>query len=130
MKIAILKERRPDETRVAGSPETVKKFAELGADVVVEKGAGVKASLPDSAFTESGATIAASAKAALKGADVVLKVRAPMIASWMREWLIPQLSPPRMTVSGSAGHLTTGRSRSWPRTSIRCLDSRTLRRRP
>ncbi len=80
MKIAILKERRPDETRVAGSPETVKKFAELGADVVVEKGAGVKASLPDSAFTESGATIAATAKAALKGADVVLKVRAPMIA--------------------------------------------------
>ncbi len=80
MKIAILKERRPDETRVAGSPETVKKFADLGADVVVEKGAGVKASMPDSVFTDAGATIAATAKAALKDADVVLKVRAPMLA--------------------------------------------------
>ena len=80
MKIAILKERRPDETRVAGSPETVKKFASLGAEVVVEKGAGVKASMPDSVFTDAGATIAATAKAALKDADVVLKVRAPMLA--------------------------------------------------
>jgi len=80
MKIAILKERRPDETRVAGSPETVKKFADLGADVVVEKGAGAKASMPDAVFKEAGATIAATAKAALKDADVVLKVRAPMLA--------------------------------------------------
>ncbi len=80
MKIAILKERRPDETRVAGSPETVKKFVDLGAEVVVEKGAGAKASMPDAVFTEAGAMIAATAKTALKDADVVLKVRAPMFA--------------------------------------------------
>ena len=80
MKIAILKERRPNETRVAGSPDTVKKFVDLGIDVVVEKGAGAAAWLVDAAFKAAGATIAANAKAALKGADVVLKVRRPMIA--------------------------------------------------
>ena len=80
MKIAVLKEQRPNEPRVAMSPETAKKFTDLGAEVVVEKGAGRAASLTDHAFREAGATIAADAKAALKGADVVLKVRRPMIA--------------------------------------------------
>jgi NAD(P) transhydrogenase subunit alpha len=80
MKIAILKERRPNETRVAGSPDTVKKFTGLGVDVVVEKGAGDGASIPDSVFEAAGASIAADAKAALDGADVVLKVMRPMLA--------------------------------------------------
>jgi len=80
MKIAILKERRANETRVAASPDTVKKFVALGVEVVVEKGAGAAASLGDDAFQAAGATIAANAKAALKGADVVLKVRRPMIS--------------------------------------------------
>lgn len=80
MKIAILKERRPNETRVAGSPDTVKKYIALGVDVCVEKGAGSGASLSDAAFREAGATIAADAKSALKGADVVLKIQRPMIA--------------------------------------------------
>jgi NAD(P) transhydrogenase subunit alpha len=80
MKIAILKERRANETRVAGSPDTVKKFVDLGIDVVVEKGAGAAASLGDDAFKAAGATIAANAKAALKDADLVLKVRRPMTA--------------------------------------------------
>lgn len=79
MKIAVLKERWPNETRVAASPETVKKFCGLGAEVSVEKAAGKGASIPDAAFKEAGASIAATAKAALKGADVVLKVRRPMI---------------------------------------------------
>ena len=81
MKIAVLKENWPNETRVAASPETVKKFIGLGAEVVVEKGAGKAASIPDEAFKDAGASIAASASAALKGADVVLKVRRPMLAS-------------------------------------------------
>lgn len=80
MKIAILKERRPNETRVAGSPDTVKKYIALGVDVCVEKGAGSGASMSDAAFREAGATIAADAKSALKGADVVLKIQRPMIA--------------------------------------------------
>lgn len=79
MKIAILKERRPNETRVAGSPETVKKFVSLGIDVCVEKGAGTAASMSDAVFSEAGATIAADAKGALAGADLILKVQRPMI---------------------------------------------------
>jgi len=81
MKIAVLKENRPNETRVAASPESVKKFIGLGAEVVVEKNAGKAASIPDSAFKDAGASIAASEKAALEGADVVFKVRRPMLAS-------------------------------------------------
>ena len=79
MKIAILKERRANETRVAGSPETVKKFVALGADVCVEKGAGTTASMSDAAFREAGATIAADVASALNLADIVLKVQRPMI---------------------------------------------------
>jgi NAD(P) transhydrogenase subunit alpha len=79
MRISVLKERRAHEYRVAGSPESVKKFRDLGADVVVETGAGEASEIPDSAFEEEGAVIAESAKAALAGADIVLKVQRPMI---------------------------------------------------
>jgi NAD(P) transhydrogenase subunit alpha len=77
MKIAIPKERRPHEARVAASPETVKKLVALGCEVVVEKGAGAGASLPNQAFKEAGATIAKDEKEALAGAQVVLKVQRP-----------------------------------------------------
>lgn len=80
MKIAILAERRPGETRVAASPDTVKKFKGLGLDVVVESGAGVGASIPDAAFEAAGATIAADATATLDGAEIVLKVQRPLTA--------------------------------------------------
>ena len=79
MKIAILKERRANETRVAGSPETVKKCVALGVDVCVEKGAGTTASMSDAAFREAGATIADDGASALDLADLVLKVQRPMI---------------------------------------------------
>ena len=79
MKIAIPKERRAHETRVAGSPETVKKLVGLGCEVVVEKGAGAGAAMVDRAYQDAGATIAASAKAAIGGADIVLKVQGPQI---------------------------------------------------
>ena len=61
MKIAILKERRPHESRVAGSPDSIKKLRELGAEVVVEAGAGDGASVTDQAFKDAGATIAKGA---------------------------------------------------------------------
>jgi len=80
MKVAILKERRADETRVAAVPETVKKLVALGLDVVVEKGAGKSASVPDAAYRDAGAIIASDPKSTLKGADIVLKIRSPMIA--------------------------------------------------
>jgi len=81
MKIAIPRERRPGERRVAASPETVKKFKTLGLDVVVESGAGFGSSLPDAAYEAAGAAIAADAASALADADIVLKVQRPLIAA-------------------------------------------------
>ena len=76
MRIAILKERHAGETRVAATPETVKKFVGAGHEVAIEKGAGVAAAVPDDAFAEAGATIGTAA-ATLKGADAVFAVRSP-----------------------------------------------------
>jgi NAD(P) transhydrogenase subunit alpha len=78
MKIAIPRERRAHETRVAASPETVKKLVALGCEVVVEKGAGSDAAFMDDAYKQAGATVAKDAKSALSGADVVLKVQRPI----------------------------------------------------
>jgi NAD(P) transhydrogenase subunit alpha len=80
MKIAIPKERRPGEKRVASSPEVVKKLAALGFEVIVEKGAGASASFSDAAFKDAGAVIAKDAAAALKDADIVFKVQRPITA--------------------------------------------------
>ena len=76
MKIAVLKERAAGETRVAATPETVKKFIALGADVAVEEGAGEHAAIPDAAFEEAGASVLPAAKA-VEGAGIVLGVQAP-----------------------------------------------------
>ena len=81
MKIAIPKERRPNEPRVAASPEVVEKLIGLGFQVVVEKGAGDGASFTDAAFREAGADIAKDARAALKTADIVFKIQAPLAAA-------------------------------------------------
>jgi NAD(P) transhydrogenase subunit alpha len=78
MKIAILKERRPHEKRVAASPDCVKKYIALGLDVAVETGAGKAAGFPDSSYELIGATIVPDAASALKDADVVLKVQRPL----------------------------------------------------
>jgi NAD(P) transhydrogenase subunit alpha len=77
MKIAVLRETRAGESRVAASPETVRKFIAAGAGVVVERGAGDACNFPDQAFQEAGATIAANAAEAISAADLILKVRAP-----------------------------------------------------
>jgi NAD(P) transhydrogenase subunit alpha len=77
MRIAVLSETDRAETRVAATPDTVKKYKGLGADVVVQAGAGLKAGITDSDFEAAGASVAGSAKDALKDADVVLKVRRP-----------------------------------------------------
>ncbi len=80
MKIAIPKERRPQEARVAASPETVKKLIGLGCTVTVEKGAGIGAAVTDEAYKQAGAAIAKDAKTALDKAAVVLKVQRPLEA--------------------------------------------------
>ncbi|MBV7257772.1 Re/Si-specific NAD(P)(+) transhydrogenase subunit alpha [Pacificimonas sp. WHA3] len=77
MKIAVLNEGDADEPRVAATPETVKKFCDLGADVHVEAGAGLRAGVADSAYADAGAEITALRADAVKGADVILAVRGP-----------------------------------------------------
>ena len=78
MRVAVLRERRAAETRVAATPETVKKLQALGCTVAVETGAGLASGIPDALFKDAGAEIAADAAAALAGAGIVLKVRAPL----------------------------------------------------
>src|ERR1700679_225075 len=77
MKLAILKERRTGETRVAATPDTVKKLKGLGLEVTVETGAGSGAHISDADYTAASASIAPDAASALKDADIVLKVRGP-----------------------------------------------------
>src|SRR5450432_3878766 len=76
MIIGIPRETRPGETRVAATPETVKKLAASGKhQIVVETGAGTLSSIPDADFQTAGARIVDAAEAF--GADIVLKVRGP-----------------------------------------------------
>ena len=79
MKVAVVKERRPFERRVAASPDTVKHFVGMGLEVSVETGAGEGACFVDTAYQAAGATVAPDAAAALDGADVVLKVQRPLV---------------------------------------------------
>jgi NAD(P) transhydrogenase subunit alpha len=78
--IAVTKETRGGETRVAATPETVKKLVAAGWSVTVEAGAGTAASYPDADYEAAGAKLAKTAKDALKDADVLFKVRAPEAA--------------------------------------------------
>ena len=74
MKIAIVKETKTLEKRVAATPETVKKFISLGISVKVEKDAGIKSNILDSEYEKSGAKIISDPKELLINTDVVLKV--------------------------------------------------------
>jgi len=77
MRLAVLKERRVAETRVAATPDTVKKLIALGLSVAVESGAGAWAGVSDSEFAAAGAEISPNAGAALLGANVVFAVQMP-----------------------------------------------------
>ena len=79
MKVAVVKERRAFERRVAASPDTVKHMTGMGLEVVVETGAGEGAFFVDAAYQAAGAAIAADEAAALADADVVLKVQRPLL---------------------------------------------------
>jgi NAD(P) transhydrogenase subunit alpha len=76
MKLAILKETAPGETRCAAIPETVKKLVALGADVAVERGAGDSASVSDAEFEAAGAAVGNRAEI-LKGAGIIMAVTGP-----------------------------------------------------
>ncbi len=78
MRIAVLKETAAGESRVAASPETVKKFIALGASVAVEAGAGLSAAIADADYTAAGAEVC---KDPAKGADIMLGVQGPDVAA-------------------------------------------------
>ena len=96
IKLAVLKEAVVGERRVAASLETVKKFVALGAQVVVESGAGAGAALTDQAFIEAGASIADRA-GVVRDADILLGVRGPEPSSLAGvkkgAWLVASLDP-------------------------------------
>jgi NAD(P) transhydrogenase subunit alpha len=77
MRIAIAREAGAGEARVAATPETVKRMKGLGADVVVQAGAGQASGFLDAEYQAAGATIAGTIQDAVKDADVILKVRRP-----------------------------------------------------
>jgi NAD(P) transhydrogenase subunit alpha len=94
MRIAVAREIDAEESRVAATPETVKKMRGLGAEVSVETGAGVKSGIPDNEFTAAGAAVTSNA---LKDADVVLKVRrptAPELAAYKKGALVIAIMDP------------------------------------
>jgi NAD(P) transhydrogenase subunit alpha len=75
LRIAVLKETAAGETRVAATPETVKKIVGLGHTVTVQTGAGIAASAPDEQYKAAGAEIAADG--GIGTADLIVKVRRP-----------------------------------------------------
>ena len=110
MKIAVLKERASGEARVAATPETVKKFIALGAEMAVESGAGSGASIPDDQYAAMGASVG-DATATVKGADIVLGVQGPeatlLAGANPGAWIVAGLDPftqrPRIDAYAVAG---------------------------
>jgi len=96
LRIAVLKERASDEHRVAITPETVKKFASLGADLAVEQGAGAGASIADGDYAAAGAAVLPSASV-VQGADIVLGVQGPhpdqLQGAKPGAWIVAGLDP-------------------------------------
>ncbi len=76
--IGIPKEIYPNEFRVAGTPDTVKKLQKLGFDVIVETGAGEKANFSDQAYQEVNCRIISDAPTLWAESDIVIKVRPPL----------------------------------------------------
>ncbi|MHB8883980.1 MAG: Re/Si-specific NAD(P)(+) transhydrogenase subunit alpha [Methylovirgula sp.] len=77
MRIAVPAETDPGEARVAATAETVKKYIALGAEVVIQTGAGMKSGIPDADYAATGATIVTDAATAIADADIILRVRRP-----------------------------------------------------
>jgi NAD(P) transhydrogenase subunit alpha len=80
MKVGIVRERREFERRVAASPDSVRRMASMGLEVVAESGAGDGACFTDAAFASAGASIAPDAETVLADADILLKVQRPLIS--------------------------------------------------
>ncbi|MCE9550242.1 MAG: NAD(P)(+) transhydrogenase (Re/Si-specific) subunit alpha, partial [Betaproteobacteria bacterium] len=76
MRIGIPMETRAGETRVAATPETVKKMLAAGHAVMVQQGAGAGASIPDADYQAAGATLVSAADVYAQ-AEIMLRVKAP-----------------------------------------------------
>ena len=79
MQLVIPRETQPGEDRVSATPETVKKLVRLGAEVVIESGAGTGAGISDADYEAAGASIGSDRSALLGSADMVLRLRKPEI---------------------------------------------------
>ena len=79
MKVAVLKETSANESRVGLVPDGVKFLKKKGLEAVVEKGAGLAAGFPDSAYEAEGASIAPDAASAASGADFIFKIQPPTL---------------------------------------------------
>ena len=79
MKLAVLKERQAGETRVAISPQSIKKYLSMGIEIAIESGAGLEASFSDAAYEAAGAQVVQGAQSAMEGAALVLKIRGPEV---------------------------------------------------
>lgn len=80
MNIAVMRETHPGETRAPMVPATVERLVKLGAEMVVESGAGLSCRFEDAAYTAIGATVSADRETMLRAADVVLRLRKPPLA--------------------------------------------------
>ncbi len=97
LEVLVPRERRPGETRVAATPDTVKRLVKEGLKVTVESGAGMGAYLRDALYADAGATLVEDAAAAFARADVVVKVAPPTVEEAQRlkegAWLIGFAAP-------------------------------------
>ena len=98
MRVAVPRERRAYEARVAASPDTVKRLVARGIEVSVETGAGAGANFADESFAEAGAEIAPDAGACCAGADVIFKVRRPIAPGEDGEPELALLAPEQMLI--------------------------------
>ncbi|MGQ0732309.1 MAG: Re/Si-specific NAD(P)(+) transhydrogenase subunit alpha [Acidobacteriota bacterium] len=97
MRVVVLKERAERERRVALVPDSAKRLIEMGAEVVVEQGAGASAGFPDPDYQAAGASLAATPEELVAGADAVLAVQPPQpeqISILPEGAVLISLSPP------------------------------------
>jgi H+-translocating NAD(P) transhydrogenase subunit alpha len=99
MKVAIPKERRAYEARVAATPDSLKRMKPLGLTFLVEAGAGETAAIPDQAYIDAGAEIVGDAASLLSQADIVLKVARPLSAAESGTDEIANMKPGAVLIS-------------------------------
>ena len=110
LRIAVLRERAKGESRVAATPETVRKFIALGAVVAVEEGAGIAAAIRDEDLAAAGATVG-PAGPSVADADIVLGVQGPAVellsgvraGAWLAAMLDPFGATERVDAYAAAG---------------------------